>query len=148
MPNKQNQLFVFVKGNKGIGGFEITDTNFEPKHSDVVESQTDEPAISMDRRAIESSLEYIKANRGKNSIPSNPVIYIFTTFENNYHVVIGDKESKSEKSKIFMEKLNKLKNDFKRPGIGNNDEVKCYWIPKNFHNCMEDVNQLLKKKKH
>lgn len=97
----------------------------------------------MDLKAIEKSLEYIKDNRGNNGLPEEPVISIFTTYENNYHVATGLKKPKKEERKQFLETLNKLKDDFARQGQAQHDEIKCYWIPDNFENCIEDVKKLL-----
>jgi hypothetical protein len=147
MSNKQNHLYVFVKGNKGIGGYEITDTDFKPIHSDIVEKQDTPSPPLMDLKAIEKSLEYIKDNRGKNTIPKKPVIFIFTTFENNYHVAAGLKAPQTKEMKQFKKNLNQLKKDLIRPDVAPHDEVKCYWIPDNFENRIEDVKELLDKEK-
>src|SRR5579885_687903 len=144
MPNnKQNHLYVFVKGNKGKGGYEITDTDFNPIHSDVVENGETASPYLMDLQAIEKSLEYIIDNKGNNGIPNEPVIFIFTTFENNYHVAAGIKEPLRKEMKKFMKNFSQLKRNLIRPGIASHDEVKCYWIPDNFENRIEDVKRLL-----
>jgi hypothetical protein len=36
-----------------------------------------------------------------------------------------------------------VQEDFSRPGNGLRDEIKCYWIPDDFENLIEDVKKLL-----
>lgn len=145
--NKQNQLYVFVKGRKGRGAFEITDSNYEPKHKESVEIEG-KPELSpstMDLKAIEKSLEYIKEHRGNDGVPAEPVVSIFTTYENNYHVASGLKKPQTSERIQFKQALEKLQEDFARPGQGQHDEIKCYWIPDDFENHIVDVKDLLDK---
>jgi hypothetical protein len=140
--NKSNNLYVFVKGNKGKGAFEITDSEFKPVHSAIVNENNISPHL-MDLKAIEMSLEYIRDNRGKDGLPDQPVTFIFTTFENNYHIAAELKEPKEHNTIKFKKRFDKLKNALLRDGMDSHDEVKCYWIPDNFENRIEDVKKLL-----
>lgn len=147
--NKQNHLYVYVKGHKGRGAFVVTDSHFNPQYSEpiVAEEDSKQTPLLMDLKAIERSLEYIKDNRGKGTIPKEPVISVFTTYENNYHVASGLKKPQTEEMKEFIRTLKKLKTEFIRPGQKQRDEIKCYWIPDDFENRIVDVKILLKKKK-
>jgi hypothetical protein len=140
--NKHNHLFVFVKGNKGKGAFEITDSDFNQQHAASIDEGQTLPYL-MDLKAIEKSLEYIKDNRGKNGIPKEPVIFIFTTFETNYKVAAKIIKPQKNEMKNFMENFIRLKKYLERKNINQHDEVKCYWIPDNFENHMEAVKKLL-----
>jgi hypothetical protein len=143
MSNKQNHLYVFVKGHKGKGAFEITDSDFNVKHTDVVEGKETTSPFLMDLKAIERCLEYIRDNRGNKVIPHEPVVFIFTTFENNYHVASGIKDPNKYEMKTFSKKYTQLRKDLVRKNKNQHDEVKCYWIPDNFENRIEDVKKLL-----
>lgn len=147
--NKKNHLYVFVKGRKGKGAFEITDSDYEPQHIEPVEieGESELPPSTMDLKAIEKSLEYIKEHRGSDRVPKEPVISIFTTYENNYHVASGLKKPQTPDRIQFKQALEKLQEDFARPGQGQHDEIKCYWIPDDFENCIEDVKKLLNKRR-
>lgn len=145
--NKQNHLYVFVKGRKGKGAFEITDSDFHPKYTDAVKDQNNTtPPFLMDLKAIEKSLEYVRNNRGNGVIPEDPVIFIFTTFENNYHIATTLKTPQTDEMKEFMKNFAQLKKDLARQQVFQHDEVKCYWIPDNFENRIDDVKKLLDEK--
>jgi hypothetical protein len=90
-------------------------------------------------------LEYVKNNRGQNRLPDQPVIFIFTTFENNYHLAIQEKNPKNQNKDTmeFRKRFDGFKRDFHRNNVNLGDEVKCYWIPENFENRMENVKKLL-----
>lgn len=143
--NKENHLYVFVKGRKGKGAFEITGSDYEPRYKESVEieGEPELPPSTMDLKAIEKSLEYIKEHRGRDGVPKEPVISIFTTYENNYHIASRLKKPKRPDRIRFRKALEKLQEDFARPGQGQHDEIKCYWIPDDFENRIEDVNKLL-----
>lgn len=141
--NKKNLLYVFVKGHKGRGAFEIMNSAYKSQHKDSVSKSLASP-IYMDLKAIEASLKYIKDHRGENHIPQNPVIFIFTTYEVNYEVASDKKVPKKPEMIQFKKTLEKLRDEFKRPHQKQRDEIKCYWIPDNFENHIEDVKKLLK----
>lgn len=145
--NNKNHLYVFVKGRKGKGAYEVTDKEYKLKYKGEIESEEKLPPSTMDLRAIEKSLEYIKECRGKNGVPAEPVVSIFTTYENNYHVASGLKKPKKPERIRFTQALEKLRGEFSRPGNKLLDEIKCYWIPEGFENCIKDVNELLDKSK-
>lgn len=142
--NNPNSLYVFVKGNKGKGAFEITNSQFEAIHSGIVEDKKIFSPLLMDLNAIIKSLEEIRDNRGKDGFPNQPVIFIFTTYENNYHIAAGLKETEgNKKTAEFKKNYDQLKVAFYRNGVKPHDEVKCYWVPDNFENRIEKVKQLL-----
>jgi hypothetical protein len=143
-----NKLYLFVKGRSGRGAFEITDAQFNPLYEQIVEPLLTKIGEKLspchtDLKAIEAGLEYIKLNRGKNGLPQQPVIFIFTTYENNYHIAAGLKEAHKEPLKNFKKNLDSLKLDLKRSGIHSNDDIKFYWIPDDFENRITNVNELL-----
>lgn len=144
----QNKLYVFVKGRTGRSAFEITDAHFHPLHEEVIESLLNKKGEKLspyhtDLKAIEASLEYIKHNRSNNGLPSQPCVFIFTTYENNYHVASGLKNALKEPLQSFKQNIDKLKIDLRREGINSNDHVKFYWIPDDLENRIANVNQLL-----
>jgi hypothetical protein len=143
--NKDNKLYVFVKGFKEKGAFEITDSHFTPIQDRIIMGEKNEDPQSMDRKAILKSLEYIKNNRSK--FPEHPVIFIFTTYENNYDIALGKKNTNRKATKDFQENYKKLQDYFFRPEVKLNDEVKCFWIPKHFTNRMEEVTKFLEENK-
>lgn len=143
--NKDNKLYVFVKGFKEKGAFEITNSNFSPIHDEIIEGEKNENPQSMDRKAILESLKYIKNN--KNKFPENPVIFIFTTYENNYDIALGKKNTNKETTRDFKENYKKLQKHFFRQKVKLKDEVKCFWIPKHFTNRMEEVTRFLEENK-
>lgn len=143
--NKKNHLYVFVKGHKGKGAFEITDSDYQPQHIDTVieEGRSDISAPLMDLKAIEKSLEYIKDHRGNDGLPDEPVISIFTTYKTNYYVAAGLNEPQTDDVRKFKQTLAKLQADFVRAGQKQHDEVRCFWVPDNFGNHFDDVKKLL-----
>jgi hypothetical protein len=146
MSKNENVIYIFVKGNKGKFASEITDSNFVSLHTivkrDLLDGKKERmSAIHADIQAMIITLEYIKENRGKNKIPSEPVTFIFTTFENNFH--IANQLKNPDKCKDKIKQIDKIKSDLAR-SISDKDQVKVYWIPKDFKNRMEKVEQLLK----
>lgn len=142
--SSESKLYVFVKGFKGKGAFEITDANFTPITDQIIEGEQNESPQSMDRKAILSSLEYIKNNAKK--FPKDPVIFIFTTYENNYEIATARKDALVKNTQDFVATYKTLQNHFFRPQVKLKDEVKCFWIPKHFNNRMEEVTNFLRKK--
>ncbi|HAT1811122.1 TPA: hypothetical protein I8Y95_000598 [Legionella pneumophila] len=145
MSKNASVIYIFVKGNKGKFAYEITDNNFEILYQNrddhVLNDKNEELSpIHSDVKAMIASLEYVKNHRGKNGIPENPVSFLFTTFENNFH--IANKLKTADKCKAGMKEIDKIKVALARSLI-DKDQVKVFWIPKNFENKMEDVEKLL-----
>lgn len=152
MPKNKNDYFVFVKGNQGKFAYEITDHTFKPLHEEIQYNLSDingKPlfALYTDLLAINDSLKYIKSNPRKFS--KNPNIFIFTTYENNFHVFMGLKKPKVQEMKNQFNLFQQQKKNLIRLDIGKNeadDNVKIYWIPKGFENRMTYVENIIKSK--
>ena len=124
----------------------IADYAFKELYRDDVESLTKggNPLYS-DYQAVVSSLNYIKNNRGSNSIPLEPVVFIFTNTENNYHISIKEKNANQPEVKRFKAEIHDLVSDLRRTNSDNN--VKFIYIPKNYINLMPDLETYLKENK-
>lgn len=146
MSISKDKLYVFVKGNRGIGAFLITGADFKEIHKDTVVRDSDVHQLYMDLYAMEESLKYIIQHRGKGQIPIRPVVCIYTTFENNYEIM-SLKEPKEEDMKKIRKKLASLGNTINanRKHI---DGVKYYWVPDAFEMHFDDLEQLLLERKN
>lgn len=146
MSDNINRVYSFVKGNKGKAGFLITDNNFNVLHSDVVESithcGTQYSPLHSDYKAVIESLNYLIVNRGKNSIPLAPVVFIFTNTENNYQIAIDKAKPRKPEVEEFKRQINNLVNNLKRTTHDNN--VKFVYVPKNFKDLMPSLESLIK----
>lgn len=142
------RIYAFVKGNKGKAGFLITDNNFNVLHKDVVESisidGTQYLPLYSDYKAVIACLNYLIANRGKNSIPLAPVVFIFTNTENNYQIAIDTVKARKPEIEEFKRQIDNLVNDLKRTTHDNN--VKFVYVPKNFKDLMPSLESFMKEK--
>ena len=148
VPMSENSLYIFVKGRAGKAAFEITDEKFNCLHYQINEPLLNKEGGKIfhghaDLKAIEASLEYLVANRGKNGIPELPSIFLFTTYELHYHIAVGLKKPRNDILINFKENIEKLKDRLHRNSVSSFDDVKFYWIPEGFENRFEHVNQLL-----
>lgn len=147
MSASKDKLYVFVKGNKGVGGFLITGPDFEEIHKDTVDGDSHTHQLYMDLSAMEKSLEYIIAHRGKDQIPKQPVVCIYTTFENNYEVMSPDPTMpREEEMKQIKQKLDSLKKVINKDRQ-KKDGVKYYWVPNEFEMHFDELEHLLSKHK-
>lgn len=146
--SKENTLYIFVKGLLGKCAYEIYNAKFEPLHHEVIEGLADKgnklSPYSTDLEAIKAGLKYVKENRGQDGLAEQPSIFIFTTYENNYHIAVGLKNAQKEPLKKFKHDLDTLILDLRRNGKNKDDNVKFYWIPDDFENRIENVKNLLK----
>lgn len=149
MSDNVNRIYAFVKGNKGKAGFLIADNNFNVLHRDIVESVTVDGTqyspLHSDYKAVIESLNYLIANRGKNSIPLEPVVFIFTNTENNYQIAIDAVKARKSEVEKFKSKIDNLVRDLKRTPRDNN--VKFVYVPKNFEDLMPSLESFLKENK-
>jgi len=149
MTKNPNKLYVFVKGNKDIGAFVITGPDFSEIHKDTVDGagKASTHQLYMDLLAMEASLEYIANRRGEYPITEQPVVCIYTTFENNYEVLIPGPTKPREDAMVAMkQKLDNLKDTINQ-GRKKPDGVKYLWIPndieRHLERIMDDVQQLI-----
>ena len=150
MSNNERALYVFVKGNLGRGAYIITDSKGNQLQAKVLEDLNDESGKMLgpyrtDRDTLINSLEFIRDNRNKNGIPEKPIIFAYSTFENNYHMSSDLKDRVKAESKDFFDKILQLKQQLDRRLPNKDESIKFYYIPEGFNNKMDDVNQLLGK---
>lgn len=144
MSGSIDKLYIFVKGHKAIGAFSITGPDFKEIYSGIVEKEAETHQHYMDLHAIESGLDYIIKNRGKGQIPRQPVVCIYTTYENIYDVLSqGPKTPDKDKYKQITEKLEKFK-DIINKNRAQKDGVKYFWIPKDVEKHLEKIIDELK----
>lgn len=153
MSNNSSTIFVFGKGNKGRCGYLICDNDFRFIYQNIEEDLLNtkgEPkaAANSDYDAIIKSLEYIRDNRGKNSVPSSPVVFLFTSFENTYHVCSKIKRADPDKEHMvdYVKSIRSIMLQLQR--APRDDNVKFLFIPKKFENHMELVDEMLASTKH
>lgn len=144
-----------MKGKKGRGGYIITNSSCEPVHKQVVENLKNEKGdlwpVHTDWEAINASLEYVRDTRGSNKIPANPTIFLFTTYENAFHILSDQKNIReSKKSEVYFNKTKSLMKELHREKIpySKDDNVKFFWIPEGFINRVPDVVELLNSSKN
>lgn len=139
-----DKIYVFVKGHKGAGAFLIAGSDFKEIYKNIVPGQDEDWPKYMDLKAIEASLEYIKKSKGKDQIPAQPVICIYTNEENNYEIAAGLKgvDQTNKKMVQFKKNLNQLEKVFNKDRP-QKDGVKYLWIPNNFEKQIENLKQLL-----
>lgn len=145
MSKNQDVVYIFVKGNKGRFAYEITDHKFKDIYqsvkTDILNDKNEKMyPINTDMQAMLESLNYVKDNRGKNKIPIHPVVFLFTTFELNFHVANALKNP--DKNKENVKELEGIKKELAR-SFFDRDQIKIYWIPKDFENRMGYVEKLL-----
>lgn len=148
MSGNENSIYIFVKGNKGRFAYEITDYQFNTLHSDVDKNLTNQDGSelwqnSADFEAMIASLKYIVSHKGTNGIPDKPIIFVFTTFENNYQVASEIK--KPNATYKYKTQLEHLEKQLSR-GVPDPD-VRYHWIPNNFQDRMSFVKELLSRDK-
>lgn len=144
MSGSTDKLYIFVKGHKGVGAFTITGSDFQEIYNCIVEKENDTHQHYMDLHAIEESLDYVIRNRGKGSIPKQPVVCIYTTYENIYDVLsLGPKNPDKEKYKQITEKLEKFKGVINKDRL-QKDGVKYFWIPRNVEKHLDKIIDDLK----
>lgn len=153
MSDNKNTVYIFVKGNKGRASYEITNVSGDVLHSTVIERIEDKSGaplwpIESDWVAIINGLKYVSDGRGVNSMPEQPIVFIFTTYENTYHVANHMKGTVKPKFSGFLDQYESIKKDLKRKSsVGRDDDVKMFWIPQGFVNRMDKVDELLKNSK-
>lgn len=153
MSNNSSTIFVFGKGHKGRCGYLICDNDFKPICQNIEEGLLNDkgelkaPANS-DYDAIIKSLEYIRDNRGNSSIPSSPVVFLFTSFENTYHVCSKIKKADPDKTHMvdYVKNIRGIMLQLQR--APRDDNVQFLFIPKKFENHMELVDEMLASTKH
>jgi len=144
MSGSTDKLYVFVKGHKGVGAFAITGSDFHEIYNNVVEKENETHQHYMDLHAIEEGLDYIVRNRGKNQIPKQPVVCIYTTYENIYDVLSqGHKSTDKDKYKKITDKLEKFKDTINK-NRAQKDGVKYFWIPANVEKHLDKIIDGLK----
>ena len=155
MSDNENTVYVFVKGNKGKCAYEITDTFGAVLHSqrfDDLKDDQNKPLYQShsDWLAVIKSLEYVRDNRGNNNIPTEPMIFIFTTYENNYFVATGLMKRNADASKMYMGEIYNLKSQLQRDKQIKtaDDNVKFQYLPDGFDNKMDEVDKLLGNEKN
>ncbi|MFO1257246.1 MAG: hypothetical protein U1E78_02320 [Gammaproteobacteria bacterium] len=156
MSDNDEVLFIFVKGHKGRGGFVITNANCEFIFEDTVENLVDDKGLPLwpvhtDWKTINSSLEYVKNNKGSGNLPSDPTVCVFTSYENAYHILSGQKDiNESKKFEVYFNETQDLIKDLHRTKITNktDDNIKFLWIPEGFVNRMPEVVKLLNNSKN
>lgn len=157
MSMNESTVYVFVKGNKGKCAYEVTDTFGTVIQSQIFDNLKDDQGAPLyqshsDWLAAIKALEFIRDNRGRSKVPEEPMIFIFTTYENIYHIASTLKNPCADSSKKYLDKINELKPQLTRKSkIKSVDEnVKFQYLPASFENKMDEVDQLLgnnKKKK-
>lgn len=148
MSTNNSDLFVFVKGNLGRCAYLISDNNFNELYKTIeddihtIKGKPSPPAHT-DYEAIIKSLEYIEEHRGVDNIPPNPVVFIYSNFENTYHLCSTLKNPNPAKTHMveYVSKIKELMSDLKRSD--KDDNVKFLFVPKKFTNKMDVVDQIL-----
>ncbi|MFW2571281.1 hypothetical protein [Legionella sp. 29fVS95] len=151
MSNNSATVFVFVKGNLGRYGYLVSDCDFNILYEKVEEDILNDEGIKKspihtDYEAIIKSLDYIYEHRGMDNIPSQPTIFLYTSFENNYHVCLTVKNADPKKPHMveYVEKIKSLVEKLQRTNKTNKDEdVKFLFLPKKFINQMDIVDEML-----
>jgi hypothetical protein len=152
MSTNSSTIFVFGKGNKGRCGYLICDNDFKVMHENIEEDLLNKqgemkaPALT-DYDAIIKSLEYIRDHRGRQNIPLKPVVFLFTSFENTYHVCSTLKNVDRQKEHMieFKNKVESLLKQLQR--MPYDDNVKFLYIPNKFENRMLDLDENLSSSK-
>lgn len=137
----------FVKGNKGKYAFEIKDREGKQLYISLKENVNDLQGMPMwqnntDFEAIIACLKFIKENRGKNKIPFDAAISIYTTFENNYQVACGIKKAQKENIKDYLKEIGYYKKVLRKYGA-KDDTVKIFFAPNNFTHHFDNIKELL-----
>lgn len=140
-------LLLIVKGTKGKYAFEIKNCKGEQLHIALKENVLDPKGLHMwpnntDFEAIIAGLNYIYANRGKNNIPVDSAILVYTTFENNYQVASGIKTARQENIKVYVEMIGMYKNLLRKFGA-KDDTVKILFAPNDFSHHFDNIEDLL-----
>lgn len=150
MSKNEKTIYIFIRANQGRGAYEITNVNGITLHNEILnvlldKEQNQLKPLYVDWEVIIKSLEYVRDNRNKKGIPGEPTIFIFTTFENNYHIATKIKNHNNENFKNYLKTINILKQQLKRSSsiLKEDDNIKFHYIPDNFENKMEQVNALL-----
>jgi hypothetical protein len=146
MSHNPDVIYIFVKGNKGRGAFVITNSTGIPLCQKIVEDlETELSPIHADWAVINKALEYVKVNINKNGIPKEPVIFVFTTYENVYQVLAHIKNPESDKYKRYFKQTEDLKKLLERRSLGVkiDDNVKFQYVPEGFVNKIPDLVRML-----
>jgi hypothetical protein len=143
----KDSINIFVKGNKGKYAYEIKDKEGNQLYISFKENVVDSYGNHLwpnntDFEAIISSLKFIKSSRGKNYIPQDPAISIYTTFENNYQVANEIKDAKKPNIKEYLEKIKFYQKDLRKYGA-KDQTVKIFFAPNDFTHHFDNVNDLL-----
>ncbi len=134
-----NTIYVFVKGHKNKYAYIIVDSHFKAFDSAVSKEVTENIPSYCDWHAMIDALNFIQANKGK-SLPEDPVVKIFTSYEKNFDVASG--LDKSNKFAGMFEQYIQAKRPLER-GLGKvgdqDDSVRVYFLPKEFKEHMKQV---------
>lgn len=145
MKNNDEKIFIFVKGRMGRYAYRITTGDYVEISSEIkeeiLENGKEKWQMDCDADAIIDSLMYVLDNTGKDGIPCTPIVHIITTYELLSQIASGEKKSK--RLHKFKTNLESIRNKFRQNGTAISDRVKIIWLPNNFQNQMEHVDQLL-----
>lgn len=146
MSNNPSDLFVFVKGNKGKCAYFISDNNFAELYKTVEDGIHDaqgnpKPPAHTDYEALIKSLEYIEQHRGRGGIPGSPVVFVYSSVENNSHVFASLKNPNPSKTHMveYVSKIKDLMGNLQRK---ERDNIKFLFVPKKFKNQMGIVDEM------
>jgi hypothetical protein len=108
-------IYVYVKGHGGQYAYMILNHKYEPLYkSNRCITDVNPIALYADWQAMIASLEYINEHKGKANFPDLPVVTVFTSFENNYHVAAGIKQARSKDIKEMLREFNEAKKKLAR----------------------------------